>query len=94
MTYDFHGDWEQSVGHNSPLFPLNGASAYHKKLTVDFSVGEWHRKGAAKEKLVVGSYRVFNVVYSYLNCSNTKLSPFDSMCRNANVRTNVHAAVE
>lgn len=61
MTYDFHGDWEQSVGHNSPLFPLNGASAYHKKLTVDFSVGEWHRKGAAKEKLVVGKVALFTI---------------------------------
>lgn len=48
------GDWLQQVGHNSPLFPLNGASAYHKKLTVDYSVSEWHRKGASKEKLVVG----------------------------------------
>ena len=54
MTYDFHGDWEQTVGHNSPLFALTGASNFHKKLTVDFSVGEWHRKGASKEKLVVG----------------------------------------
>lgn len=34
MTYDFHGDWEQVAGHNSPLFALNGASAYQKKLTV------------------------------------------------------------
>lgn len=34
MTYDFHGDWEHAVGHNSPLFPLNSATGYHKKLTV------------------------------------------------------------
>lgn len=54
MTYDFHGDWEHMVGHNSPLFPLNSASVYHKKLTVDYSVSEWISKGASKEKLVVG----------------------------------------
>nr|APA05224.1 chitinase [Tetranychus cinnabarinus] len=54
MTYDFHGDWEHAVGHNSPLFPLNSATGYHKKLTVDFSVSEWVNKGASKEKLVVG----------------------------------------
>ncbi|RWS12690.1 hypothetical protein B4U79_14591 [Dinothrombium tinctorium] len=54
MTYDFHGDWEQAVGHNSPLFPLNSASNYQKKLTVDFSVSEWVNRGAAKEKIVVG----------------------------------------
>ena len=54
MTYDFHGDWEQVVGHNSPLFPLNSASAYQKKLTVDFSVSEWVNRGAARDKLVIG----------------------------------------
>ncbi|XP_054160532.1 probable chitinase 10 [Oppia nitens] len=54
MSYDFHGDWEQTVNHNSPLFALNTASGYQKKLTVDFSVGEWVSKGASKEKLVVG----------------------------------------
>ncbi|CAG2174143.1 unnamed protein product [Oppiella nova] len=54
MSYDFHGDWEQTVNHNSPLFPLNTASGYQKKLTVDFSVAEWVNKGASKEKLVVG----------------------------------------
>ncbi|KAK4337090.1 hypothetical protein RND71_044191 [Anisodus tanguticus] len=47
-------NWEQTVGHNSPLFALNGANNYHKKLTVDYSVSEWHRRGANKEKLVVG----------------------------------------
>lgn len=38
MTYDFHGDWEKNVNHNSPLFALNSASSYQKKLTV-VSVG-------------------------------------------------------
>ena len=28
MTYDFHGQWEDTVGHNSPLFPLNAASSF------------------------------------------------------------------
>ncbi|QQP56989.1 Uncharacterized protein FKW44_001837 [Caligus rogercresseyi] len=54
MTYDFHGQWEDSVGHNSPLFPLNSASSEEKKLTVDYAVKEWARKGAPLEKINVG----------------------------------------
>lgn len=54
MTYDFHGDWEQVVGHNSPLYSLNSATAYQKKLTLDFSAAEWVRQGASKENLVIG----------------------------------------
>lgn len=54
MTYDFHGDWEQVVGHNSPLYPLNSATAYQKKLTLDFSAAEWVKQGASKENLVIG----------------------------------------
>lgn len=34
MTYDFHGDWEKNVAHNSPLFPIQAASDYQRKLTV------------------------------------------------------------
>lgn len=34
MTYDFHGQWERQVGHNSPLYPLESATSYQKKLTV------------------------------------------------------------
>lgn len=54
MTYDFHGQWERQVGHNSPLFPLDSATGYQKKLTVDFSAREWVKQGAPKEKLLIG----------------------------------------
>lgn len=54
MTYDFHGQWENQVGHNSPLFPLNSASNFQKKLTVDYSAKEWIRQGAPLEKLIIG----------------------------------------
>ena len=54
MTYDFHGQWEEVVGHNSPLFPLNSASSFQKKLTVDFAAKEWARQGAPLEKLIIG----------------------------------------
>eukprot|EP00095_Tigriopus_kingsejongensis_P006279 snap_masked-scaffold1533_size36968-processed-gene-0.3 protein:Tk06279 transcript:snap_masked-scaffold1533_size36968-processed-gene-0.3-mRNA-1 annotation:"chitinase" len=54
MTYDFHGQWEETVGHNSPLFPLNSASSFQKKLTVDFAAKEWARQGAPLEKIIIG----------------------------------------
>ncbi|UYV64527.1 Cht7 [Cordylochernes scorpioides] len=54
LSYDFHGAWERHVGHPSPLFPLEAESAFQKKLTVDYSAAELVRKGAAKEKLVIG----------------------------------------
>lgn len=41
MTYDFHGQWERTVGHNSPLFPLESATSYQKKLTVVSSILKW-----------------------------------------------------
>lgn len=54
MTYDFHGQWERQVGHNSPLYPLDSATGYQKKLTVDFSAREWVKQGAPAEKLLIG----------------------------------------
>lgn len=54
MTYDYHGLWENHVGHNSPLKPMSSASNYDKKLTTEFSAEEWAKLGAPREKLMIG----------------------------------------
>lgn len=54
MTYDFHGQWEEKVGHNSPLLPLEGANSYDRKLTVDYSLREWIKQGAPPQKILMG----------------------------------------
>ncbi|GLG95341.1 Probable chitinase 10 [Gryllus bimaculatus] len=76
MTYDFHGQWERQVGHNSPLYPLESATSYQKKLTVDYSAREWVKQGAPKEKLMIGmpTYgRSFTLVCDFLHQENTTL---------------------
>ncbi|XP_076043180.1 chitinase 7 [Oratosquilla oratoria] len=54
MTYDFHGQWDNEVGHNSPLLPLEVSTPYQMKLTVDFSIREWIKQGAPPQKILVG----------------------------------------
>jgi len=54
MAYDFHGPWEEKVGHNAPLLPLYGASSYDSKLTVDYSVQQWIKEGAPPQKILMG----------------------------------------
>ncbi|XP_065558234.1 probable chitinase 10 isoform X2 [Artemia franciscana] len=54
MAYDFHGQWEQVVGHNSPLFPVDGADNQERRLTVDYGVREWIAQGAPPEKVILG----------------------------------------
>ncbi len=54
MAYDFHGSWEGTIGHNSPLFPLESANSTQKKLTVDSAAKEWTKRGAPLEKLIIG----------------------------------------
>jgi len=54
MAYDFHGPWEEKVGHNAPLLPIYGASSYDSKLTVDYSVQQWIKEGAPPQKLLLG----------------------------------------
>jgi chitinase len=34
MTYDLHGSWESTCGHNSPLFPRSGETGIERYLNL------------------------------------------------------------
>lgn len=37
MTYDYHGGWERSTSHHTPLMPMpNDALAYYSIVSVSF----------------------------------------------------------
>lgn len=47
MTYDYHGSWESSTGHNAPLYAADG-------LSVSDTVEAYLNAGAVPEKLNLG----------------------------------------
>ena len=49
MAYDFHGQWEKNVNHQSPLYGEDWDT-----LTVDHGLNVWVDMGCPKEKLIVG----------------------------------------
>ncbi|XP_037094087.1 probable chitinase 10 [Pollicipes pollicipes] len=54
MAFDFHGAWDDVVGHNAPLYPMESASRAEKKLSVDGAARELVREGAPPEKILIG----------------------------------------
>uniref|UniRef100_A0A3Q3A833 Acidic mammalian chitinase n=1 Tax=Kryptolebias marmoratus TaxID=37003 RepID=A0A3Q3A833_KRYMA len=54
MTYDFHGAWDPSTGHNSPLYNSSVDHGEHIYYNVDFAMKYWRDQGAPLEKLLVG----------------------------------------
>uniref|UniRef100_A0A8C4MXF5 Chitotriosidase-1 n=1 Tax=Equus asinus TaxID=9793 RepID=A0A8C4MXF5_EQUAS len=54
MAYDFHGSWERTTGHNSPLYRRQGESGAAAELNVDFAVQHWLQKGTPANKLILG----------------------------------------
>ncbi|XP_064333115.1 chitotriosidase-1 isoform X2 [Camelus dromedarius] len=54
MAYDFHGSWEKTTGHNSPLYQRQGASGAAAELNVDSAVQRWLQKGTPANKLILG----------------------------------------
>ncbi|XP_029658051.1 chitinase-3-like protein 1 [Octopus sinensis] len=54
MTYDFHGSWETTTGHSSPLFPLSTDKGDFINWNMAYSVANWIHLGAPIEKINVG----------------------------------------
>ncbi len=54
MTYDFHGSWENFLGHNAPLKGRDGEDDKQATLNIDYVIDYWISNGAPREKLMLG----------------------------------------
>lgn len=55
MTYDFHGDWENSSNHNAPLYgDSKDPGSVQAGYNIDAIVNQYLKSGVPPEKLVLG----------------------------------------
>jgi chitinase len=55
MTYDYHGGWEDQLGHNAPLYRRpEEMDDLHIQFTVNYTVHYYLAHGLSKEKFVMG----------------------------------------
>jgi len=56
MTYDYHGGWEDTLGHNAPLYmrPDEANDPLNSIFNVNYSINYWINAGAEKSKMVMG----------------------------------------
>ncbi|XP_031133173.1 acidic mammalian chitinase-like isoform X3 [Sander lucioperca] len=54
MTYDFHGAWERSTGHNSPLYRGSHDSGDLIYFNTEYAMKYWRDQGTPVEKLMMG----------------------------------------
>lgn len=54
MSYDFHGSWESTTGHSSPLYARSDEQGFHRFLNQAAAVRYWISLGAPPHKLVLG----------------------------------------
>ncbi len=53
MSYDFHGSWDKTTGHNAPLAP-NPADPGPAEFDITSAVNSWLKGGIPANKLVLG----------------------------------------
>lgn len=54
MTYDYHGHWEKTTGHNSPVYRSSADSGSASDRNINSSISHWLALGAPAEKLLLG----------------------------------------
>ena len=54
MSYDYHGSWDNKLGHNSPLRSNSYQNPDENKLSNDFTVKLFLTLGVPREKLILG----------------------------------------
>ncbi|CAN9512140.1 unnamed protein product [Ophioblennius macclurei] len=54
MTYDFHGAWERSTGHNSPLYRGSQDKGDLIYFNTDYAMKYWRDQGTPANKLMMG----------------------------------------
>ena len=57
MAYDFHGKWENTVGHNAPLYAPSSDSAWRKQLSVDAATKLWVNFGFFGSLLLFATFK-------------------------------------
>lgn len=55
MTYDYHGGWENILGHNAPLYKRpDETDQLYIEFTVNYTINYYLEHGATKDKMVMG----------------------------------------
>lgn len=73
MTYDFHGTWNNEVGHHAQFYPHRKDSFYSKEFNCAASVNYWLSMKAPASKLVLG-IPTYGNMFTLLDDRNHKIS--------------------
>jgi chitinase len=49
-----HGSWDTNLGHHTGLYPLKSEKDWRATFNVDWAIDYWIKKGAQKEKILMG----------------------------------------
>ncbi|CAJ1084726.1 acidic mammalian chitinase-like [Xyrichtys novacula] len=83
LTFDFHGPWEENIGHHSPLFKGSEDTGFDIYSNTDSALKYWQEEGAPAEKLNLGvaAYgRAFSLSSNAANVGAPASGPGDQGC--------------
>lgn len=63
MTYDFHGSWDDTIGHHAQMYPHQSDSIYIRELNCASAVVYWISMGVSSNKINLGIPTYGNVFH-------------------------------